>query len=108
MQRVFKNTAVRTVLDQASEIHYPHTVAYMPHNRKVVCNEHEGEIEFLPQIKKEVQYLGLYRHVESRDRFVGYYEIGGDGKPAYYPLSLSLKLVGIPVCLGAEDSDLVR
>ncbi len=60
-----------TLLDRPAEVHDHHLVGDMADHAQVVGNEEVGEGEFLLHVHRQVQHLGLDRHVKRRDRLIG-------------------------------------
>ncbi len=52
----------------------------MPHDRQVVRDEQEGDVEFLLQVLHQVDHLCLDGHVECRHRLVGNENLGLKGQ----------------------------
>src|SRR5215467_2740791 len=71
MPRIREQLFRRPALDDAPEIHDHRSLAYMPHHRHVVGDQHECETEFLAKFREQVHHRGLNRHIECRNWFVG-------------------------------------
>jgi len=56
--------------DNAAAIHHGHSIADLPHQAQVVRDEQVGEAKPRLQILQKIHDLRLYRHIQSRDRFV--------------------------------------
>ena len=65
------------VLDQVAQVHHAHLMGNMPHHGQVVGNEQVGEAEFVLQLLQNIDYLGLYGHVQGGN--------GSDDPPSVPP-----------------------
>ena len=70
MHRIVEQLIRLGQLDDLAEIHHRDTMAEMAHHAQIMGDEQISQIELLSQILQQVDYLGLDRHVEGRDRLV--------------------------------------
>lgn len=57
-------------LDDLAGVHHRDAVADVLHHRQVVGDEHQGQVEFVDQIRDEVEDLRTDGDVEGADRLV--------------------------------------
>ena len=62
-----------------SEVHDGDAGAQIMYDLKVMGNKEIGKIEFVLEVEKEIDYLGLYGDVQGRDRFVRHDEFRMQG-----------------------------
>ena len=97
-------------LDDLAEVHHRDLGAEVPHDRQVVRDEQERDVEFLLQVLQQVDDLGLDGDVERRDGLVGHQQLGVERERAGDADALTLtagELVGVAVVvLGVETHDL--
>ncbi len=90
----------RCDLHQFPQVHAPHLVTYVLDHGQVVGDEEETQVHLPLQPGDEIEYLGLYRHVQRRDRFVGDDEFRVQRQGTCYADTLALaagELVGVAV-----------
>ncbi len=68
-----------------AQIHYCDLVAQVANDTQIMSNEQISQVEFLPQVFKQINDLGLNRNIESRYRFVTDDEVGFEGKRLAIP-----------------------
>ena len=97
-------------LDDLAEVHHRDLGAEVPHDREVVGDEQERDVELPLQVLEQVDDLRLDRHVERGDRLVGDQQLGVQGQRAGDADALALaagELVGVAVVvLRVEPDDL--
>src|SRR4029077_10686749 len=57
--------------DDSTEIHNSDAVADMPHHRKIMADEQDGEAELAPDLEEEIDDLCLDGDIKGGDRLVG-------------------------------------
>jgi len=63
-------------LDYLAQIHYSYAIGYVFNHGEVVGDEQIRKAELLLKLPEEIQYLRLYRNVESRYGFIANDELG--------------------------------
>jgi hypothetical protein len=84
--------------DSAAE-HDQAPVRQMPHHGQVVGDEQHGELQPVPEIRQEIQDLGLNGEVQRGDGLVQHQELRAHGQGPGNPQPLALtaaELVGEP------------
>jgi hypothetical protein len=80
----------------------------LPNYRQIVSYEQVAQIKFSLEPLEQIEYLGLYRHIQRADRLVAHHQIRTHGKRASYsdPLSLAAtELVREPCLEGRVQPD---
>src|ERR1035438_3069898 len=88
--RIVKDLGRRTDLDDNAEMHDRYAVGDFGDHRELVGDEKDGEAQLVTEIKKEVEKLGLDRHVQSTYGLVGDQYLGTDGQGARHRDALTL------------------
>ena len=98
MHLIIKEFVLIGKFNQLAQVHDCDPVGYVSHHGKVVGNKKVGQIEFFLELFQQVDYLGLNRNIQGRNRFITDNEIRiqcqspGDANP----LALSTgKFVGV-------------
>jgi len=76
MERAHKNLLGIGFLDYLAQIHYSYAIGYVFNDGEVVRDEQIREAKLLLKVTEKVQYLRLYRNVESRYGFIAHDELG--------------------------------
>jgi len=76
MERLFEEIIPTGLLDNGAKVHNGDFIAHMLHNTHVMGNEKIGQIELTLKFPQQIKNLGLDRHVEGRNRFIAYDQIG--------------------------------
>ena len=78
------------LLNDFAQIHDGDIIANVLNDTEIVGNEKVGQTQFLLQLAKEIEDLGLDRDVECRDRLVAHNEVGLTGQCTRHTDALSL------------------
>ena len=76
MDRAYENLLGIGFLDYLAQIHYSYAIGYVFDHGEVVRDEQIRKAEPLLKVAEEIQYLRLYRNVESRYGFIAHDELG--------------------------------
>ena len=76
MERAHENLLGIGFLDYLAQIHYGYAIGNVFDHGEVVSDEQIREAELLLKLPEEIQYLRLYRNVESRYGFIAHDELG--------------------------------
>src|SRR4051812_8668152 len=82
---------------QPAQIHNRNAICYMADDRQIVSDEEIGKRSLPPQLRQEIEYLGLHRNVQCRNRLVEHQELRLDRQSSSDSDALPLaarKLVG--------------
>ena len=90
MKRIIEKLILGCYLNDMSKIHDCDSVAEMVNDTEIVGNEDVCESPLLLQFLHQVEYLGLYRHIKSRYRFITYDEFRPECQRTCNTDSLSL------------------
>ena len=91
MKRVGKQLLPVRNFYHLPQVHDGNPVADIVHSPQSVADKNTGKSQLLLQIPEQVQYLGLYGHIQGADRFITHQQSGiqGKGPGNTYALPLS-------------------
>ena len=107
MQRIAVELLAFGHLDDFPEIHHRDAVGDVFNHRQVVRNEEVGELEFVFELREQIDDLGLDRDVQRRDRLVQHHELGLKGERPGDADALPLapgKLVRVAIQVGRVEA----
>src|SRR5207247_5971355 len=76
MERAHENLLGVSFLDYLAQIHHGYAIGYVFDHGEVVRDEQIRKAELLLKLTEEIQYLRLYRNVESRYGFIAHDALG--------------------------------
>ena len=85
MGRIRADLGLCPYFQQISQIHDTYPVRKIRNHIQIMGNEQKRQRKILFQLTEQIQYLRLYRNIQSRNRLVCHHKPGGTApKPARY------------------------